>query len=106
MFGVYIFAGTAGSSMALLVLVITALRQAGYLNGIVTIEHYYIMGKWMLAFCVFWAYVGFGQYMLISYATIAEDTQFFLTRNTQSWCALSMSLVIGRFFVPFGILLV
>ena len=36
MFGVYIFAGTAGSSMALLVLVITALRQAGYLKGIVT----------------------------------------------------------------------
>jgi len=52
MFGVYIFAGAAGSSMALLVLVITALRQAGYLKGIVTREHYYIMGKWMLAFCV------------------------------------------------------
>src|SRR5438105_10183081 len=32
MFGVYIFAGAAGSSMALLVLVITALRQAGYLK--------------------------------------------------------------------------
>ena len=29
MFGVYIFAGAAGSSMALLVLVITGLRQAG-----------------------------------------------------------------------------
>jgi len=105
MFGVYIFAGTAGASMALLVLVITALRQAGYLNGIVTREHYYIMGKWMLAFCVFWAYIGFGQYMLIWYANIPEETQFFLIRNTQSWWALSMILVIGRFFVPFGILL-
>ena len=105
MFGVYIFAGTAGSSMALLVLVITALRQAGYLKGIVTREHYYIMGKWMLAFCVFWAYIGFGQYMLIWYANIPEETQFFLIRNTQSWWALSMILVIGRFFVPFGILL-
>jgi len=105
MFGVYIFAGTAGSSMALLVLVITALRQAGYLKGIVTVEHYHIMGKWMLAFCVFWAYIGFGQYMLIWYANIPEETQFFLIRNTQSWWALSMLLVIGRFFVPFGILL-
>jgi hypothetical protein len=105
MFGVYIFAGTAGSSMALLVLVITALRQAGYLKGIVTLEHYHIMGKWMLAFCVFWAYIGFGQYMLIWYANIPEETQFFMVRNTQSWWALSMLLVIGRFFVPFGILL-
>jgi len=105
MFGVYIFAGAAGSSMALLVLVITALRQAGYLKDIVTVEHYHIMGKWMLAFCIFWAYIGFGQYMLIWYANIPEETQFFLTRNTQSWWALSMLLVIGRFFVPFAILL-
>src|SRR5438045_1859621 len=105
MFGVYIFAGAAGSSMSLLVLVITALRQAGYLKGVVTVEHYHIMGKWMLAFCVFWAYIGFGQYMLIWYANIPEETQFFLARNTQSWWALSMLLVIGRFFVPFGILL-
>jgi hypothetical protein len=102
---VYIFAGTAGSSMSLLVIVITALRQAGYLKGIVTLEHYHIMGKWMLAFCVFWAYIGFGQYMLIWYANIPEETQFFLVRNTQSWWALSMLLVIGRFFAPFGILL-
>jgi hypothetical protein len=32
MWGVYIFAGAAGSSMSLLVLVITALRKAGYLK--------------------------------------------------------------------------
>lgn len=105
MFGVYIFAGAAGSSMSLLVLVITALRQAGYLKDVVTLEHYHIMGKWMLAFCVFWAYIGFGQYMLIWYANIPEETQFFITRNTESWWALSMVLVIGRFFISFGVLL-
>src|SRR5260370_22636787 len=65
MFGVYIFAGAAGSSMSLLVLVITALQRAGYLKNVVTLEHYHIMGKWMFAFCVFWAYIGFGQYMRI-----------------------------------------
>src|SRR6266508_3684041 len=105
MFGVYIFAGAAGSSMSLLVLVITALRQAGYLKAVVTIEHYHIMGKWMFAFCVFWAYIGFGQYMLIWYANIPEETEYFITRNTESWWALSMLLVIGRFFITFGILL-
>jgi hypothetical protein len=105
MFGVYIFAGAAGSSMSLLVLVITALRQAGYLKDVVTVEHYHIMGKWMLAFCVFWAYIGFGQYMLIWYANIPEETQYFITRNTESWWALSMLLVIGRFFIAFPILL-
>ena len=105
MFGVYIFAGAAGSSMSLLVLVITALRNAGYLKNVVTMEHYHIMGKWMFAFCVFWAYIGFGQYMLIWYANMPEETQYFLTRNTESWWYLSMLLVFGRFFGPFLILL-
>src|SRR5205809_58978 len=105
MFGVYIFAGAAGSSMSLLVLVITALRKAGYLKDVVTAEHYHIMGKWMLAFTVFWAYIGFGQYMLIWYANIPEETQYFITVSTESWWVLSMLLVVGRFFVCFGILL-
>ena len=105
MFGVYIFAGAAGSSMALLVLVITGLRKAGYLNNVVTLEHYHIMGKWMLAFCIFWAYIGFGQYMLIWYANMPEETRYFLVRNTESWWYLSMLLVFGRFFGPFVILL-
>ena len=105
MWGVYLFAGAAGSSMSLLVLVITALRRAGYLRDVVTLEHYHIMGKWMLAFVVFWAYIGFSQYMLIWYANIPEETQYYLARNTQSWWNLSILLVIGRFFVPFAILL-
>jgi hypothetical protein len=105
LFGVYIFAGTAGSSMGLLILVITALRKAGYLKDVVTAEHYHIMGKWLFAFTVFWAYIGFGQYMLIWYANMPEETQFFLARNTQGWWWLSMLLVIGRFFGPFAILL-
>jgi hypothetical protein len=105
MWGVYIFAGAAGSSMSLLVLVITLLRRAGYLRDVVTVEHYHIMGKWMLAFTVFWAYIGFSQYMLIWYANIPEETQYFLARNTRSWWTLSMLLVFGRFFGPFAILL-
>ena len=105
MWGPYIFAGAAGSSMALLVLVITALRSAGYLRGVVTLEHYHIMGKWMFAFCIFWAYIGFSQYMLQWYANIPEETEYYIVRNTESWWPLSMLLVIGRFFGPFAILL-
>ena len=105
MFGVYIFAGAAGSSMSLLVLVITALRSAGYLKETVTMEHYHAMGKWVLAFTVFWAYIGFSQYMLTWYANIPEETEFFILRNTESWWLLSTLLVFGRFFFAFPILL-
>jgi len=106
MWGPYIFAGAAGSSMSLLVLVITALRSVGYLKETITVEHYHIMGKWMLSFTVFWAYIGFSQYMLIWYANMPEETEYFIRRNTESWNALSLFLVIGRFFVPFALLLI
>ncbi|MEO6846371.1 MAG: hypothetical protein ABI443_03330 [Chthoniobacterales bacterium] len=105
MWGVYIFAGTALSSMCVLVLIITALRSAGYLKDVITLEHYHFMGKWMLAFTVFWAYIGFDQYMLIWYANIPEETIYFLRRNTETWCYLNWILVIGHFFIPFVFLL-
>jgi hypothetical protein len=105
MWGVYIFAGTALSSMCVLVLLITALRGAGYFKDIITLEHYHIMGKLMLAFTIFWAYIGFSQYMLIWYANIPEETVYFLRRNTETWQILSTALVVGHFFVPFLLLL-
>ncbi|HEX4086898.1 MAG TPA: hypothetical protein VHY22_18430 [Chthoniobacteraceae bacterium] len=104
MWGVYIFAGTAGSAMALLILLTTWLRSKGYLKG-VTIEHYHIMGKLLLAFTIFWAYIGFSQYMLDWYANIPEETEYFIRRNITSWHTLSTILVIGRFFLPFPLLL-
>lgn len=104
MWGVYIFAGAAGSSMSLLVLIVTMLKKNGYLK-VVNDEHYHIMGKFMLAFTIFWAYIGFSQYMLIWYANIPEETIYFRLRNTESWWYFSQFLVIGRFFLPFPILL-
>ena len=104
MWGVYIFAGAAGSSMALLVLIITGLRNSGYLKA-VNVEHYHVMGKFMLAFTVFWAYIGYSQYMLIWYANIPEETIYFKIRATESWHILSTLLVVGRFFIPFPFLL-
>jgi hypothetical protein len=104
MWGVYVFAGAAGSSMALLVLIVSTLKSKGYLR-VVTGEHYHIMGKFMLAFTIFWAYIGYSQYMLIWYANIPEETVYFRIRNTESWWWFSQFLVIGRFFLPFVVLL-
>jgi hypothetical protein len=104
MWGVYIFAGAAGSSMSLLVLIVTALKKKGYLQ-VVNQEHYHIMGKFMLAFTIFWAYIGYSQYMLIWYANIPEETIYFRIRNTASWWYFSQFLVVGRFFLPFPVLL-
>ena len=59
----------------------------------------------MLVFTIFWAYIGFDQYMLTWYANIPEETIYFRIRNTESWHFFSTFLVVGRFFLPFPILL-
>lgn len=106
MWGVYLFAGAALNSMGLLVIVLTLLRRAGYLKNVVTMEHYHLMGKLMLAFVIFWAYIAFSQYFLIWYANITEETKFYLTRNSDFWNTYTITfLVVGHFFVPFAILL-
>ncbi len=105
MWGVYIFAGSALSALCVLVLLLTALRSAGYFEGVLTLEHYHIIGKLMLAFVVFWAYIGFSQYMLYWYANIPEETSYFLRRNTGAWNTLNIIMVVGHFFLPFVILL-
>lgn len=105
MWGVYIFAGSAGSGIAAIILISHALRAAGYLKGVVTVEHDHILGKLLFAFTVFWAYIAFSQYMLYYYANIPEETIFFIQRNEGTWYHLSIFLVFARFFFPFLLLI-
>ena len=105
MWGVYIFAGASWSAMAMLIVITVTLRKNGYLEGLVTDEHYQIMGKLLLAFTIFWAYIGFGQYFLIWYANIPEETSYFIRRNAEHWNWMSTGLVVLHFFVPFLLLL-
>lgn len=105
MWGVYIFAGSALSSMAVIILTVTFLRSKGYMNKVVSLEHYHIMGKFMFAFTVFWAYISFSQFFLYWYANITEETKFYILRNTESWHYVSIFLVFGHFIVPFAFLL-
>ena len=105
MWGVYLFAGTALNSMAVIILVCTWLQSQGHLKHVTTGEHYHIMGKLLFAFTTFWAYISFSQFFLIWYAGITEETSYFLIRNTGNWNIAMITLVFGHFVVPFVVLL-
>ena len=105
MWGVYIFAGGAQASMALSILALIYVRSNGYLQKVVSAEHYHLMGKLLLAFTIFWAYIAFSQFFLIWYANITEETRFYLLRNTEGWWYLSNILVWGHFVFSFVLLL-
>jgi hypothetical protein len=112
-YGVYIFATSVVSSLAMIIVVTMALRNGGPLSKVVTTEHYHDLGKLMFGFNVFWAYIGFSQMMLIWYAALPSETPFYHKRwETPSsvvcgnhsgdfWTNVSVALIVGHFVVAF-----
>ncbi len=105
MFGVYFFAGAMGGMLSLGTLIMLALCRAGRLRGLANEEHLHDLGKLLFGFTVFWGYIGFSQYFLIWYANIPEETWWFIRRRTGEWYTLSCLLAMGRFVVPFLVLM-
>ncbi len=101
-FGVYFFAGSCCAGFAAMIVVLTVLRRSHKLEGIVTPEHFQDLGKLLFAFgIVFWAYIGFSQYMLIWYANLPETTGWFIARQLGDWKWVSVALIVGHFAIPF-----
>jgi hypothetical protein len=104
-FGVYCFAGLFYSNLAATCLLTLYLKGKGKLEGIVSQEHLHDLGKFMFAFTVFWAYIGFCQFMLIWYANLPEETGYYLKRFHGAWYNVSVFLLVGKFALPFILLL-
>jgi hypothetical protein len=105
MFGVYCFAGLFYSTLALTAILTVYLINQGKLKGLVNENHLHDLGKFMFAFTVFWAYIGFSQFMLIWYANLPEETGYFMHRMSGSWMYVSVFLLLGKFMTPFFMLL-
>ncbi|MEY4103200.1 MAG: hypothetical protein RL461_402 [Planctomycetota bacterium] len=102
MFGVYFFTVCCTAGFSTMALVTIRLQSLGALKGIVTREHLQDLGKYIFAFgIVFWAYIGFSQYMLIWYGNIPEETTWFMARQMGDWTVFSWILIAGHFVVPF-----
>jgi len=101
MFGVYYFASCVLGINSSLALTLMWLQGKGRLTNSVTVHHFHDLGKMVFAFTVFWAYVGFSQFMLLWYANIPEETLWFKIRFANSWGTLSWFLLFGHFVIPF-----
>ena len=101
MFGVYFFSGSFVGFIALLSVVVVAMRRAGLLDTVISPEHLHDIGKFLFAFTAFWAYIAFSQFLLIWYANLPEETIFYKARIEGSWRTVSILLVVGHFGIPF-----
>lgn len=105
MFGVYCFAGAFYAQLALTTLMTLHFRAKGQLGNAVNDNHVHDLGKFLFGMAIFWAYIAFSQFMLIWYANIPEETGWFMARMHGAWFYVAVFLVVGKFCVPFFVLL-
>lgn len=100
MFGWYVFASWWVTALAFITLVVVFLKDAGYLK-IVNANHLHDLGKYIFAFSIFWTYIWFGQFLLIYYANIPEETVYFIERmKTSPYSWVFYSVLILNFVLP------
>ncbi|MNJ98575.1 hypothetical protein D3C87_163420 [compost metagenome] len=104
-FGIYCFSGLFQAFLAFLAIVVVVMKRNGTVKGYVTDDHQHDVVKFLKGFTVFWAYIAFSQFMLIWYANIPEETEYYIMRAQGGWMPISMILLIFRFIVPFILLL-
>ena len=103
MYGWYIFSGLLVSGVAVIILIVLALKSAGYMQHL-NKEHLHDLGKYLFAFSILWTYLWFSQYLLIWYGNLPEETVYFAGRLHNFKILFFLNLVMN-FVAPFLILM-
>jgi hypothetical protein len=71
----------------------------------VSTHHWHNLGKLMLAFTSFWAYIAVSQYLLIWIANLPEEIPWYIRRSQGPWFPVFVALGLSHFVLPFFTLL-
>jgi hypothetical protein len=105
MFAVYVFAGLLAAGLAVLTLIVLALRAHGPLRTIVTDAHLHDLGTLLFAFSTFWAYIWLSQYLLIWYGNLPEEVTPYVRRTAGAWLPVFLLNPILNWAAPFLLLI-
>jgi hypothetical protein len=105
-YGVYWWAGSFMAAFAVTIIGATWTRAdpAGF-GRLMNADHFHALGKLLLAFVAFWAYIAFSQFMLIWIANIPEEVPWYILRIDKGWLWVGSFVAVFQFIVPFFLLL-
>jgi hypothetical protein len=105
MYGVYFFASSVWAGLAFIYVIAVAMLRQNILTPVLKQNYFYFIGVLLLGFTLLSAYTEFAQYFVVWNANVPEETFWYLAREKGWWWTLSMILIVGKFFVPFFVLL-
>ena len=71
------------------------------IRGLVTEHHFHDLGKLCFAFTAFWGYLTFGQYLIIWYGNLGEESHWPRLRLIDPWGNLTIVALVLAFVLPF-----
>ena len=101
MYGWWVFMGGWVTALASFTILTLAWRRYLDRYDLITEKHFHDLGKLCFAFTAFWGYLTFGQYLVIWYGNLAEETHWARLRLISPWLPLTMftvALMFGPFF--------
>jgi hypothetical protein len=102
-FGIYLFGGGFGGAVGLLCFV--AFGPLPSRVEAATREHSHALGRILLTFVIFWAYIAFSQFLLVWIADLPNEVGWVKLRTTGSWGRVAALLGLVHFLLPFFLLL-
>ncbi|MFS8637684.1 MAG: hypothetical protein FWJ74_06330 [Gemmatimonadota bacterium] len=99
--GPYFFmAGFLGGISATILFTIAYRKSLG-LDSVIRTQQFHDLGKLQFAFCVFWAYLFWSQYLVIWYGQIPWEQAFFVARLGEPYGGLALTVLLFIFVFPF-----
>jgi hypothetical protein len=101
MYGWWFFMGAWVTALASWSLIVMAWRRYLERYDLIQDKHFHDLGKLCFAFTAFWGYLTFGQYLVIWYGNVGEETHWMRLRLIEGW-RLPTLITVGLMFVfPF-----
>jgi hypothetical protein len=101
LYGWWFFMGGWLCALTLFTILVMAWRRFLGADAYIRENHFHDLGKLCFAFTAFWGYLTFGQYLVIWYGNMGEETHWPRLRLIAPWVNLSVAAVMLVFFAPF-----
>jgi len=101
LFGWFVYAGAFICAVSVVAMMATQLRKRRGLEAYITPNMFWDIGKVLFAWCIFWAYLMWSQYLPIWYANMPEETWWVFLRFEDPWRPFAFAAFTMIFVIPF-----